>query len=247
MRNLGIAIVAASISIGCALNTGSEDAIPREAAASSSTAALNYGWDMAYMYDMYGYQYWNIKGFGMTDPGTSKRVYMWLDDGYYCFGDTGNPCLDRYSYSSGVKNPSEISAVGIARNTNHVYAFYSDSSVSQGTPDNLTFYSNGTIPFKRPFVFGSATTRFSMSQLVEADNSDNGQWYYYWGGSDGRLYRTVGTSNDASSASSAQVVTAPRWGNIVGIAFGTGHPASVYTFYNNGHYNVSTTSLNLDQ
>ncbi|HKO51608.1 MAG TPA: hypothetical protein VJV79_28055 [Polyangiaceae bacterium] len=247
MRDLGIAIIISLMSVGCALNTGSEQAIPEEEAVSNTSAALNYGWNMTYMYDAYGYQYWNIRGFGMTDPGHSKRVYMWLDDGNYCHGDTGNPCLSRYSYSSGTKNPWEISAIGIARNTNHVYTFYSDSTVSEGTPDNLTFYSNGTAPFRRPFVYGSLVTRFSMSQLVEADNSDNGQWYYYWGGDDGRLYRTVGTSRDASSAASAQVVTAPSWRSIVGIAFGTGHPASVYTFYNSGRYNVSTTSLNLDQ
>jgi hypothetical protein len=50
-----------------------------------------------------------------------------------------------------------------------------------------------------------------MTQLVEADKSPNGQWYYYWGGTDGLPYRTTGTSNIASAYSAAQVVTAPDW------------------------------------
>jgi hypothetical protein len=84
-----------------------------------------------------------------------------------------------------------------------------------------------------------------MSELLEVDNSDNGQWYYYWQ-SGGTVYRTTGTSVSGGSVSGAAAVTVTG-SAIRGIAFDSSSPARVYTFYSGGSLNVSMSSLNLAQ
>jgi hypothetical protein len=181
---------------------------------------------------------------GMAIAQKTGSAYQWLTGGTVCRGTAADPCGGTsYAYSAPNNCYTCISGVGIAKNTNHVYAWYSDGTVSQGSSDNLTAH-NGKLAFTRPAKPSGGT--FSMSQLIEVDNSDNGDWYYYW--LDGSIvYRTTGASNNGSSSSTAQQVTVTSPSSIVGIAFGTGSPASVITFFSNGNRNISTSSLNLVQ
>jgi hypothetical protein len=184
-------------------------------------------------------------------PGNSMTVgmaifgantYQWLQTQSVCRGPSSNPCSGTSSAYGTPDSTSNIMGVGIAKNTSHVYAWFADSTVSEGTSTNLSFY-HAKQAFTRPSKVGGGL--FAMSALIEVDNSDNGSWYYYWQDG-GTVYRTVGTSTNASSVSSATAVTTSGT-PIVGIAFDSNIPARIYTFYSSGSLNVSTSSLNLAQ
>lgn len=177
-------------------------------------------------------------------PDVPQKLYMWLNTGVVCRGSDVSPCLDTYNYSAPGNDFAAIRAVGIAKNTGQTYAWYSDSTVSRGSSDNLTAH-NGKLAFTRAANPGGGL--FTMNQLVEVDNSDNGSWYYYWLDAGGVVWRTTGTSGNSQSHSTAVQVTSPFTASIVGIAFGSTVPAELYTYYNDGWLNISTSSLNLSQ
>jgi hypothetical protein len=143
--------------------------------------------------------------------------------------------------------------MGIARtNSDHVLAWYSDGAYSEGTSANLTQYSGG----RKVFTPGLKPNgqQFSMSQLIEADQSDNGKWYFYW--QDGNtVFRT--TSSTAKSGGSGATAVTTRCGStpcvapnpmaIVGIMFGSGSPARIHTYYADFWKSSSTNSLDLAQ
>jgi hypothetical protein len=242
---------------GCALDTEGE--FDSDAAGSSGTeqqAVWRSGWQPTE---------WASQVVGMTYQTIHSPlyVYTWYDDGWVCRGNVQigsvkgtNLCNNSmYQYSAPNNDFKAIRGVGMARNTERMYYWYADSTLSRGTSDNATAYS-GKLPFARAAKPGGGT--FSMNELIEVDNSPNGQWYFYWkSASNGIVYRTTGTSDDADSNSGAQQVTvSSTHGYIVGIAFNewwycpsgcTVHNTPILTWYSDGTVNESTTSLNLAQ
>jgi hypothetical protein len=87
-----------------------------------------------------------------------------------------------------------IVAIGFANDTQDAYAWYADGTYSHGDSTKLDQYSHGVLKFTNQ-------TSFSMNQLVDVDNSDNREWYYYWKDVNGRIWRTVGTSDHSSNGS----------------------------------------------
>ena len=182
---------------------------------------------------------------GMAIAPSTDKGFAWLVTGQYCRGTARNPCSDGFfPYSVPGTGYTAIRAVGIAKNTSHVYAWYSDSTVSQGTSSNFQAYA-GKLSFSRPAKPSGGT--FAMDDLIEADCSSNLEWYYYW--VDGsQLYRTIGTSRDASFYSAAQTVhLVDPATSIVGIAFDNNTTAKIWTYYSDGSLNISTNSLDLAQ
>ena len=187
---------------------------------------------------------------GISRASQQMKPYAWDSTGFVCRGLAWGTDVcgeTRYPYSAPGAFTS-IVAVATANGSNHVYAWYSDSKVSQGTSDNLSAF-NGKVTFSRPTKPGGG--QFAMTDLIEADVSGNGQVYYYWKlGS--KVYRTTGTSNNGGiNSGAAQVTVSPDDGDIVGISFGgidvdTG-ARPVETWYADGWYNQSTSSLNLAQ
>jgi hypothetical protein len=185
----------------------------------------------------------NIVGIARA-PIFGAKPYLWYDDGTGCRGTSQsyNVCGEStYNYSA-PGSFSSIRAVAIAQDTSHVYAWYSDSTVSQGTSTNFSAY-NGKLSFGRPAKPGGGL--FSMSELVDADHNGSNGWVYYFWLSGGTLYRTLGTSRDADSHSSAQIVTwSAEDGTIRGISFLANW---IEAWYSSGWVNVSNSSLNLAQ
>jgi len=172
--------------------------------------------------------------------------FQWLSNSVGCRSSAlSDPCGGTaFFYSVPGNDFAAIRGIGRAKNTGHIFAWYSDSTVTEGTASNFTAFSG----HKNPFAAGLRHNRnalFSMDELVEVDNSDNGLWYYYWrDSSDNTFWRTTGTSVNAGNTA-AQVTVSGSHGQIVGIAFGPGSPAPVETFYADGTLNISHTSLDI--
>jgi hypothetical protein len=206
---------------------------------------------------------WATSTVGMSHycPSSTCKIYAWYDDGWVCRGNvtigslpTHDVCSDAmYVYSAPDGNFAAIRGVGIAQNTSQVYAWYSDSTYTRGTSGNLTQYAN-KFAFSRPNKPGGGT--FSMSELIEVDNSLNGQWYYYWKVG-GTVYRTTGTSADGDEFSQAATVSvSSNHGSIVGIGFNVWFDCGslpcvqnspIVAWYSDGFFNQSTSSSNLNQ
>ncbi len=182
----------------------------------------------------------------------NQPTWTWYNDGTVCRGyGLADLCShSSYEYSAPDNNFNAIRAVGIANNNSHVYAWYSNGTVSHGHSSNLTAYNTNGVPrtFYPPAKPGGGF--FAMSALVEADNSPNGHWYYYWK-SGSILYRTTGDSEHGDSHTLAKPVTVSTLHGgidaIVGIAFVPGNPNTINTWYADGYVNMSTDSLNLAQ
>ena len=189
---------------------------------------------------------WNDGGYGSGTVGLAYHNdfgFQWRSNGKVCKGPYKNPCSGTVHNYSAPRSFEKILGIGIAKNTGWVYTWYSDGTYSRGSFENLSEHdSNGNLDFTRPFKPGSTTDRFLMSSLVEADNSDNGEWYFYWK-TDNKIFRTTGPSNNGDGYSKAKQATVLADTNILGIMFGQVSPAVIGTYYANGKLNVSSNSL----
>lgn len=183
-----------------------------------------------------------VVGVSAAIPG-SLEPYAWYADGTVCRGQSGSTdvCSTSRSTYAAPGAPSTIVGVGFAVDTGHVYAWYSDNTYSQGTAKDLSAY-HGKLAFTRPLRPDGSV--FAMTDLVEVDNSPNGEWYFYWK-QGSTLYRTTGPSNNGSGYSGRAQVNYPNnHGDIVGISF---FGKSIETWYADGARNVSSTSVNLSE
>jgi hypothetical protein len=207
---------------------------------------------------------WNPRGLGWATVGMAiskgGTAFAWLYSGHVFYGTWSDPFQNVYPllYQAPNNDYRAIAAVGIAKNTNHTYAWYANGTVSEGDWTDVSLYSrsasnpSGQRAFTVP-INPANGLRYSMADLIEVDNSDNGEWYYYWHSGtlpNSQIYRTTGTSVNATITGPTAVNTPyPDWASIVGIAFGTGKPASLYTYIidanGNGQVNQSQNSLQL--
>jgi hypothetical protein len=180
----------------------------------------------------------------ITGPPPSTTVaYQWFDTGRVCVGPRADICYIKETYIAPNNDFAAIRGIGVAKNTGRVYTWYADGKVSAGTYKNLTAYNSKTL-FNVPSKPGGGV--FTMDELIEVDNSDNGEWYYYWrdaAATDGRIYRTTGTSVTPTAYTGLTLVRKPypNAENIVGIAFGGGSPAALLVYY--GTVNGSATAV----
>lgn len=217
-RSISAACVLACGGIGCTMpSSESHELLGRQRASSSSTTAPWYPIGA-------GSHAEGVVGIGYTDA-----PYVWLDNGIVCRSvQSSHPCADNdsvYKYSA-PEQYADIRAVGIALHTSgHVYAWYANRTVSQGTSDNLSAYF-GEMPFT-PATKPNGTS-FTMDELIDVDNPDNSDnWYYYWcdgcsgpagSAAGGTVYLTWGTPYDAAKYYAARPVTISSQ-NIAGISF----------------------------
>jgi hypothetical protein len=190
---------------------------------------------------------WNGSAFAPITVGMSTTArdvtYEWTTTAYsnagkylVCRGTWFGTCLygTQYGYVTAASTPSQIKAVGISRTNGKVYAWYDyfgTPKFSEGTSDNL-----GAL---QPFNVPNGAT---INQLVEADMSDNGFWYFWWDlGSGVMRYSTSSTATNGGSLSGGNV-TYLQTATIVGMAFDGQVPAHINTFYSNG--NGTSTPLN---
>jgi hypothetical protein len=204
---------------------------------------------------------WNDGGFGANTVGLTNILtgvawqYLNVNGsgvGVLCSGDPHFPCggSNLENFTAPVPT-SMIRAVGISRTSARVVGWYSVSGrplFSVGTPTNLSA-NQALTTFTPPLVPGSATVRFSMDNLIEADNSDNTKWYYYWLDADGvSLWRSTSTTAATGGTVDGKVsVLAGPASTIRGIAFDSNHPSRILTYYGNGVLDFSSNSLNLAQ
>jgi len=175
-----------------------------------------------------------IFGNGIVGIGnTSNSPYIWYDNGMVCRTPLDTyPCAMNHfndpSYVYPYAAPgqyADIRAVGIALHTDNtpVFAWYANSTVSKGTSDDLAKYA-APQPFT-PAMKPNGTP-FTMDELIDADNPDNtDNWYYYWKDSslspDARfchVYRTIGTYLRADAVVAATVANCSGL-TIAGISF----------------------------
>jgi hypothetical protein len=199
------------------------------------------------------------------NTGLGAHVYTWYgssSDGicHMCIGVEGDLCyIERDTTYLPATNEScdSIVGMGIATNTSHVYTWYADGYYSEGNSKKLNYYHN-----RMPFT---NQTTFSMSQLIDVDNSDNLLWYYYWRDANNRIWRTVGTSDHSSNGSgngaNLNGVELPlfnvlNYSSFWGISFygnvgyGKNPPLEIESWYGTGQSgtrNLSTDSTNLNQ
>lgn len=133
----------------------------------------------------------------------------------------------------------DIRAIAIAQNTSHVYTWYSNNTVSEGTSTDLAHY-NGPIPFSR-------STIPSTMSLIDADVSPNGQVYYYWrdtsdANSTTNVHRSVGTSTNAGTFTLLPAVKVAD-DTLISISFTASGP--IEAWYASGQWRRSSDSMDL--
>lgn len=236
MKNFVLALCVAATTGACSVEVG-EDSTSEQVGEVSQR--LSWQW-----IDRQTSPVWGERPAGMAISGSA--VYSWRVNGYKCVGTATDVCGGLgyaptvYYWPTGM----QIKGVGISKSNGRVYTWYRKNSdgtpwYSEGNSTNLQYYRGAT---SFTVAYG-----FNISDLIEADHSDNGKWYYYWRyGFD--VYRTTGTVSNANVSGAVWVNTWPDPNvDIWGIAFGSQSPAQVYTWYSDHWYNQSTDSTNLNQ
>lgn len=187
---------------------------------------------------------------GFAVAQNTGRTYHWTtlpfgsSNYLYCNSPSFSPCSDPNATVLGYASPthpSHIRAMGISKSNGHVYAFYdvnttggTGASVSEGVSNSLGSLSTFTVP-----------VGVSIDNLLEADMSDNGLWYFYWKVGNQVFRSTSNTSTAGGTLSNVPVSVVST--NIVGLSFYTGSPALIFTYYGDSasSLTISTNSLNL--
>ena len=197
---------------------------------------------------------WNADFVASTGRGMSVNVndvtFLWTNLtysqnpllGYFCTGDLGTPCKNLQFYQTPY-SPSKLRGVAISKTNGLVYSYFDNGMVCEGIAANLA--SKRILHFTVP-------AGFSMSQLIEAEQSTGGTWHYWWKKADGVMVHTTSRSaTDGGTVRSWNVPYVPGW-VINGVVIDDSSPNLVWTYYsaNNGGnevLNVSDDASNLHQ
>lgn len=187
---------------------------------------------------------------GIAHPPRAFVSFIWFSDGQMARGQrTFGP--ETTPYSCGTKNCADIRGIGIAQNTSHIYSWYQDGTLMEGIPENLSFYRQYPAGKLRMPTNPMTGALFRMNDMLDVDNSPNGEWYFYWRDpGTQRVFRTTGTSDDATRSSPQRVTTLDPAVAITAISFFNWpehHQDTVETWYANHRFNDSTSSLVLTQ
>jgi hypothetical protein len=175
---------------------------------------------------------WDSNGSPFTaSPFTSRggNSLGTLNPGDYQLGNLAGPFTASMPFDD-----SYIAGIGIAQNTSHVYVWYTNNVVSEGTSTNFLAYSLHTNPWTGPT---------SLGNLIDADISPNGQVYYYWW-LNGIVQRSIGTSTYGGAANSLQSVTMTPGKTLFSVSFLPS--GSIEAWFTDGSAIVSGNSLYFD-
>jgi hypothetical protein len=235
--------------LGC---SGAEFDDGEEARLGSETQSI-WGTDWS---DSFGHATTAVRGIARP-PGIVRQgqgvifeSYVWFRDKKMCTSRGADICSTPPTpYSCGNQRCEDIRAIGIAQNTKHVFTYFLDRTVMEGTPENLSLYKE-TEPRTLKMPINLQTKKpFEMTDMLDMDFSPNGSAYFYWrDGPSGLVFRTTGNSENAGN--NAQVVTTlPLPVDITAISFlyVPGQLDQIETWYNDHSYNRSNNSLILTQ
>lgn len=221
MFSIGLTVAAAVGGIGCSGGSTQQYDLEGDVVAETKEALVVHGWSPPY----------NQKFKIARNPTLSP--YIWRDNqgpalstGKVCRGAASTWNFDLacdtytlpYNPTTGRQYVNrDIAAIAIAQNTSHVFTWWSDGYVSEGTSVNLGYYDGASGP--RAFV-----APYPLNTLIDADVSPNGQVYYYWYPPcscqlHGITRVTYGSSTNAGTIAGSDIVNTDPYTTLVSISF----------------------------